>query len=78
MCFIYCCHWPSSHVNRVSIIAVIFNMDVFDVAFVDYVIIILIVVFLIGSLISFVLLLVDWEAICLSTPTPVEFYLGFV
>ena len=62
----------------VSIIAFIFNMDVFDVAFVDYVIIILIIVFLVGSLTSFVLFLVDWEAICLSNPTPVEFYLGFV
>ena len=63
----------------ISIIAVIFNMVVFDAAFADYVIIILtVVVFLVGVLTFFVLLLVDWEAICLSNPTPFELYLGFV
>ena len=44
----------------ISLIAVIFNMVVFDAAFSDYVIIILtVVVFLVGVLTFFVLLLVD-------------------
>ena len=74
-----CSHFPGSDVKLISIIDVIYNMVVFDAVFADYVIFILtVVVFLVGVLTFFVLLLVDWEAICLSNPTPVELFLGFI